>query len=111
MCKIAQIMLLFTFISTYTCVLIHEYMSEFEKKKLEIDLKNFTSRNFVRPSDCRNLTQIQFYVRELCLKIDEYESRFNYVPSWAYSLLSQYNLVQNRLIHLEFTHAYPSGAL
>jgi hypothetical protein len=75
-------------------------MSEFEKKQLELDLKTFTTRNFVRPSDCRDITQIQFYVRELCLKIEEYESRFNYVPQWAYSLLAQYNLVQNKLIHV-----------
>jgi len=80
-------------------------MSEFERTKLEIDLRNFTSRNFIRPSDCRNITQIQFYVRELCLKIDEYESRFSYVPAWAHSLLAQYNLVQNKLVQVEFKNA------
>ena len=80
-------------------------MSEFEKRKLEMALKDFTSRNFVRPSDCRDLTQIQFYVRELCLKIEEYESRFNYVPEWAYSMLAQYNLVQNKLIAVHAKHA------
>ena len=86
-------------------------MSEFEKNNLEIDLRNFTSRNFVRPGDCRNITQIQFYVRELCLKIDEYESRFNYVPGWAYGMLAQYTLVQNRLVHVEFSKAYPACQL
>ena len=73
-------------------------MSDYEKKLLEIDLKKFTSRNFVRPSDCRDITQIQFYIRELCVKIEECESRCNYVPQWAYSLLSQYNLMQNKLL-------------
>lgn len=81
-------------------------MSDFEKKKLEMELKNFTVRNFVRPSDCRNLDQIRFYVSELCSKIEEYENRFNYVPGWAYSLLSQYNTVQNSLLHREFRNAY-----
>jgi len=81
-------------------------MSDFEKKKLEMELKNFTARNFIRPSDCRNLDQIRFYVSELCSKIEEYENRFNYVPSWAYSLLSQYNTVQNSLLHREFRNAY-----
>ena len=78
-------------------------MSEYEKKRLEMELRNFTSRNFVRPSDCRDMTQIQFYVRELCMKIEEYESRFKYVPQWAYSLLSQYNLMQNKLISVAAT--------
>ncbi len=81
-------------------------MSDFEKKKLEMELKNFTSRNFVGPSDCRNLDQIRFYVRELCSKIEEYENRFNYVPSWAYSLLTQYNAVQNKMIQVDFRRAY-----
>ncbi len=81
-------------------------MSEFEKRKLEADLKNFTTRNFERPGDCRNLDQIRFYVSELCLKIDEYERRFNYVPTWAYALLAQYNMVQNSMLHTQFRDAY-----
>lgn len=81
-------------------------MSDYEKKKLEMELKNFTSRNFVRPGECRNLDQIRFYVRELCQKIEEYESRFNYVPQTAYSLLAQYNIVQNRMLLAEFKNAY-----
>ncbi len=81
-------------------------MSNFERKKLELDLRNFASRNFESPSNCRNIDQIRFYVRELCLKIEEYESRFNFVPSSAYSLLAQYNLVQNQLIRVEFRRAY-----
>ena len=81
-------------------------MSDFEKKKLEIDLRNFTNRNFERPSDCRNIDQIRFYVRELCLKIQEYEIRFSFVPSWAYAMLAQYNIAQNRLLHGEFKKAY-----
>ena len=81
-------------------------MSNFERKKLETDLRNFTERNFESPSNCRNIDQIRFYVRELCVKIEEYESRFNFVPNAAYSLLAQYNLVQNQLIGVEFRKAY-----
>lgn len=85
---------------------MHNYMSEYEKHRLEMELKNFTSRNFERPNNCRNLDQTRFYVRELCTKIEEYESRFNYVPDWAYALLAQYNLVQNRLVLAEFKNTY-----
>jgi hypothetical protein len=88
---------------------MHNDMSDFEKKKLEMELRNFAVRNFERPADCRNLDQTRYYVKELCGKIEEYEIRFNYVPQWAYSLLSQYNLVQNRMLHLEFVTSYPGG--
>jgi hypothetical protein len=81
-------------------------MSNFERKKLETDLRNFTERNFESPGNCKNLDQIRFYVRELCMKIEEYERRFNFVPGSAYSLLAQYNMVQNRLIQVEFRKAY-----
>ena len=81
-------------------------MSEFEKKHLETELKTFTARNFVRPSECRNLDQIRFYIRELCLKIEDYKKHFNYVPATAYVLLSQYNSKQNALLYRDFVSNY-----
>ena len=81
-------------------------MNDYERQKLELELKNFTTRNFEKPSNCRNLDQIRFYVRELCCKIEEYENRFNYVPSLAYSLLAQYNNVQNQMLYVDFRTTY-----
>lgn len=81
-------------------------MREYECKKIELELKKFTSMNFVKPSECRNLEQIRFYVGELSLKIEELEKRFNYVPAWAYSLLAQYNAAQNSLLLMEFRNSY-----
>lgn len=81
-------------------------MSDYEKLKLEIELKNFTSKNFVKPNDCRNIDQIRFYIKELCTKIEEYERRFNYVPQSIYSLLANYNRVQSNMIYVEFRNTY-----
>ena len=81
-------------------------MSIFEQRKLDVELKNFTSRNFERPSDCRNLSQIRFYINELCVKIEAYEEQFHYVPSLAYTLLAQYNHAQNRILNLNFRETY-----
>lgn len=81
-------------------------MSDYEIKKLEMELKQFTSKNFEKPSRCRNLEQIRFYVRELCLKIEELETRFNYVPSSAYALLAQYNARQNSMLQADFVNTY-----
>lgn len=81
-------------------------MRDFERKKLEMEFRSFTSRNFEKPADCRNADQVRFYVRELCDKIEEYNMRFNYVPGWAYSLLAQYNARQNAFLHREFRKSY-----
>ena len=56
-------------------------MTDYEQQKIEMELRVFTSRNFERPSECRNLEQIRFYVRKLCLKIEELEDQFQYVPN------------------------------
>ena len=81
-------------------------MTEYEKIKLDVSLKEFTSRNFEKPEKCKNLGQIRYYIQELCTKIEEYESRFEYVPECAFILLSQYNLVQNSLIYEDFHQNY-----
>ena len=81
-------------------------MSDFEKKKVELELKAFATSNFVKPTDCRNLDQIRFYISELCGKIDSYNKRFNYVPESAYTLLAQYNARQNSILYQEFVKTY-----
>jgi hypothetical protein len=81
-------------------------MTDYEKTKLAVALAEFTTRNFEKPAKCKNLGQIRYYIRELCLKIEEYESKFQYVPEQAYVLLSQYNLVQNSLIYEDFHQNY-----
>ena len=77
-------------------------MSDYEKKQLENDFSKYTSRHFEKPTRCKNLGQIQFYIKELSVKISEYKQRFNYVPDKAYMLLSDYNASQNRLIFRNF---------
>jgi len=77
-------------------------MNPFEQKKLDLEIKSFVSRNFEKPSNCKNLEQIRFYINELCQKIEEYRRQFNYVPNSAYALLAQYNTRQNNILTVEF---------
>jgi hypothetical protein len=81
-------------------------MALFDRKKVDSELQNFASRNFEKPADCKDLEQIRFYVRELCMKIEELERRFEYVPSSAYSLLAQYNSQQNSIISKNVGETY-----
>jgi len=81
-------------------------MSSYERKRLEMELKQFASQNFEKPSECRNLGQLRFYVSELCLKIEEFQKRFDYVPNSAYALLARYNEKQNTMLLLEFKDTY-----
>jgi SMC interacting uncharacterized protein involved in chromosome segregation len=90
----------------YHCVILHKSMAPYEVKKLEIDIKQFVSRNFEKPSACKNLEQVRFYVKELCAKIDEFERQFKHVPECAYALLAQYNARQNSLLHSDFERVY-----
>ncbi|MBS1682953.1 MAG: hypothetical protein JST48_14670 [Bacteroidetes bacterium] len=71
-----------------------------------MDLLNFTKRNFERPSDCRNIDQIRFYISELCSKIEEFERNHNCAPDWAYALLAQYNNRHNQILSVRFAKFY-----
>ncbi|HTF18994.1 MAG TPA: hypothetical protein VK658_13025 [Chryseolinea sp.] len=81
-------------------------MTTAAKKKIESDVKSFATRNFVRPAECKNLEQIRFYVKELCLLIEDLETKFDYVPADAYTLLAQYNTRQNDIINTDFRDSY-----
>lgn len=81
-------------------------MSEFEKKRLDREFETFTKKNFESPKRCKNLDQIRFYVQELSSKMEEFKQRFNYVPNRAYSLLTQYNTIQNRMVFADFKNNY-----
>lgn len=81
-------------------------MTATERKKIEYELKQFTSKNFEQPAKCTNLEQIRYYVGELSQRIEEMKSKFNYVPNWAYSLLAQYNAKQNSIIGMDFRRTY-----
>ena len=81
-------------------------MNRFEQKKLDVEFARFTKMNFDKPQHCRNIDQIRYYMNELSEKIQELKRSFNYVPTSAHVLLSQYNAAQNRLIHKNFQEAY-----
>lgn len=81
-------------------------MSEFEKKKLEFEFNKFARMNFEKPRNCRNIDQTRFYIHELSNKIEEMESVHGYVPETAYTLLAQYNKVQNQFVYEHFKNTY-----
>jgi hypothetical protein len=81
-------------------------MTHVDRKKVESELNAFALRNFEKPADCKDLEQIRFYVRELCIKIEELEKRFEYVPNSAYQLLAQYNRKQNFIINQDLSNLY-----
>lgn len=81
-------------------------MTDYERKRIDMELKNFTSRHFEKPSDCRNPDQIRLYVGELASKIEAIEKACNYAPAWAYTMLAQYNEKQNSLLFAEFRNSY-----
>lgn len=81
-------------------------MSEYERQKIDLKLRQFANRHFEKPPNCKNLEQIRYYIHELCQVIEAYEKRCNYVPKWIYSLLAEYNARQNSFLCEDFTKTY-----
>ena len=81
-------------------------MTRFQEKKLEQDFNKFAKMNFDKPQKCRSIGQIRYYMQELTDKISEFKASFKFVPAAAYTLLSQYNAAQNKMIHKNFQEVY-----
>jgi len=81
---------------------LHNIVSDYEIEQLEIDFNKFTIRHFDEPSECRNIEQVQFYIQGLSIKIEEFKSRFKFVPDNAYVLLNEYNASQSKLVFRKF---------
>lgn len=83
---------------------MHKIMST--HRKIEKEFSRFSKQNFQKPSKCRNTGEIQFYIQELTRIIEQFRSKFNYVPNGAYSLLDQYNQKHKSLVFAEFKRIY-----
>ncbi len=105
MCIFTHVYYVFKENYVYHCALIHN-MEDFNQKQLDLEWETFTNRNFVKPTECRNLDQIRNYISQLCLQIEDSKKRFNYVPNTAYFLLAQYNSRQNTMLYRDFISSY-----
>ena len=71
---------------------------EHDRNTLEKEFKNFTHKNFETPEQCRDLNQVEFYIRELKAKMKEFKQQFNFIPKFAYHLLWEYTSLQNEML-------------
>jgi hypothetical protein len=81
-------------------------MNDYQQKRIEMEWKEFVHSNFEKPSACRNLEQIRYYIREITLRMEAEKKRHDYVPDWAYAILAQYNDVQNKILLADFQKTY-----
>ena len=84
-------------------------MSKREQKRIEREFLIFARRNFEKPSRCRNLGQLQYYISELSRMIEQLKDRQGYAPAAAYEMLTEYNRAQNSLLYVEFKKHYSSS--
>jgi len=81
-------------------------MSDLEKKRIDREFEIFTVKNFEKPRRCKNIGQVQYYLKEVADKVQYFKRKFNYVPDSAYQLLAQYNAKQNSMLYKEFKNSY-----
>jgi hypothetical protein len=87
-------------------VYYYTVMNDYRLKRIEMEWKDFVHSNFEKPSACRDLEQIRYYIREITLRIETEMKVNDYVPDWAYSMLAQYNDVQNKILLEDFKKTY-----
>ena len=79
-------------------------MKQIDFEQLEIEFLTFTSRHFEKPEECRNVGQVQFYIKELYIKIGEFNGAHHFIPKAALMLLGEYKTVRKKLIHRPKAH-------
>lgn len=85
---------------------IAQFMTAYQKRKIEQDFLVFARSNFEKPSECRNLEQIQFYIQEIGDYMEDMKNTYNYIPDSVYSLLKQYHTLQNKMAFEAFINYY-----
>ena len=80
-------------------------MSDFERKKQEMEFKAFVASNVIRPTDCRNSEQVRFQLQKLISMMERMRGN-GFIPEQAYMLVAQYNARLNRFLKVEFRHNY-----
>ncbi|HEY0742475.1 MAG TPA: hypothetical protein VGD40_13465 [Chryseosolibacter sp.] len=81
-------------------------MTNYQRQKIDIELKAFVSSHLKKPSSCYRSSDIRLYINALTQKIQALEELFNYAPDWAYAMLAEYAMKLNTFVSKEFTRSY-----
>ena len=76
------------------------------EKTIEREFKRFAKSMLISPGKCKELDQTRYSIFVLHNKINELNSRFNYVPDHARLLFNEYQSIQDRMIFENYKKDY-----
>ncbi|HLF36019.1 MAG TPA: hypothetical protein VI583_17380 [Cyclobacteriaceae bacterium] len=76
------------------------------EKIIEKEFRRFAKSALISPGKCKKLDQTRHNIYILHKKINELDSRFNYVPDDARLLFNEYQLIQDRMLFENFRKDY-----
>ncbi len=75
-------------------------------KKLDQAFNKLAKNKFLDPKNCTKLNQTRSYIFELSKIIQYFESKFQYVPSSARLLFTEYNTKQENMLFEKYKEEY-----
>ncbi len=75
-------------------------------KKLDQAFNKLAKNKFLNPQNCNQLNQTRTYLFELSKIIQYFEQKFNYVPSSARLLFTEYNTKQESMLFEKYKEEY-----
>lgn len=75
-------------------------------KKLDQAFNKLAKNKFLNPQNCTQLNQTRTYLFELSKIIQYFEYKFNYVPSSARLLFTEYNTKQENMLFEKYKAEY-----
>ncbi len=76
------------------------------EKAAEKEFRRFVRHNLVKPKRCKNFDDANYCIQQVHLKIQEFKSKFNYVPASAQKIFNEYQNIQDRMVYENFRETY-----
>ena len=76
------------------------------EKAAEKEFRKFVKRNLPKPKKCKRIDEANYCLQQIHLKIQEFKSKFNYVPASAQLMFYEYQNIQDRMVYENFRETY-----
>jgi hypothetical protein len=76
------------------------------EKRVEKEFRKFAKHNLLKPKKCKRIDEANYCIQQIHLKIQEFKTKFDYVPVSAQIMFSEYQNIQDRMVYENFRKTY-----
>ena len=74
--------------------------------KAEREFQRFARKHLMKPKKCKRIEQANHCIHLMYQMIQEFKTKFNYVPASAQLMFNEYQNIQDRMVYEIFRQSY-----